>query len=285
MIQRYTILFFALLAVAGADTIVFRNGSRLTGQWLGADADQVRFLSDGTAHAYDREIVSGVIFGPDAAVAPVPIATVVGGGPRAGEVKVNPKDGLTYVWMPPGTFSMGCSPGDNECAGAEKPAHQVTISKGFWIGQTVVTQEAYQRVMGTNPSNFKGAKLPVETVKWSESQNYCQTVGMRLPTDSEWEYAARAGDARSRYGDLDRIAWSSGNSGGRTHEVAQKDPNAWGLYDMLGNVWEWTDTAQHKGLRGGSWNGAPSNVRVSNPGGVDAGDLGNFKVGFRCAGE
>jgi formylglycine-generating enzyme required for sulfatase activity len=158
---------------------------------------------------------------------------------RAGATKVNPKDGLTYVWVPPGTFRMGCSTGDKECESDEEPAHQVTITKGFWMGRTEVTQEAYQRVMGTNPSHFKGAKLPVEQISWNDAQSYCQKADMRLPTEAEWEYAARAGTKGGRYSALSGIAWYLGNSGGKAHEVAQKQPNAWGLYDMLGNVFEW----------------------------------------------
>ena len=171
--------------------------------------------------------------------------------------QVNSLDRLNYVWIAPGTFTMGCSTGDTECSEDEKPPHRVTITKGFRIGQTPVTQEAYQRVMGMNPSKFRGPKLPVETVDWSNAQGYCQKVGMRLPTEAEWEYAARAGSTRARYGSLDVIAWYLANSGGKkqevngiafyvadsggkTHEVAQKAPNAWGLFDMLGNVWQWT---------------------------------------------
>ena len=97
-------------------------------------------------------------------------AAVTNGEHRPGETKVNPKDGLTYVWMPPGTFTMGCSPGDSDCDDEEKPAHQVTLTKGFWIGQTEVTEEAFQRVTGHNPSHFKGPKLPVETLKWDAAR-------------------------------------------------------------------------------------------------------------------
>jgi formylglycine-generating enzyme required for sulfatase activity len=159
---------------------------------------------------------------------------------QAGKRKVNPKDGQTYVWIPPGTFTMGCSPGDSECYDEEKPAHQVTITKGFWMGQTEMTQTAYERMIGSNPSHFKGPSLPVETISWDQARAYCAAAGMRLPTEAEWEYAARGGSPSARYGPLDDVAWYGGNSGLKTHEVAQKRPNAYGMYDMLGNVWEWT---------------------------------------------
>jgi formylglycine-generating enzyme required for sulfatase activity len=214
--------------------------------------------------------------------------------PRVGEIKVNSKDGLTYVWIPPGSFRMGRSPGDSEVdlddtprrVTNEKP-HQVTISRGFWIGQTPVTQEAYWRVTGQAPSHFKGDRRPVEMVNWHEAQTYCQAVGMRLPTEQEWEYAARAGSTSARYGDLDAVAWYEGNSGGQTHEVGQKQANAWGLCDILGNVWEWTASDCHsreKLVRGGSWFHDPGFIRVSyrllcKP------DLRLTAVGFRCVEE
>ena len=219
----------------------------------------------------------------------------------AGTKKVNPKDGLTYVWIPPGRFTMGCSPGDGECDADEKPAHRVTITKGFWIGQTEVTQEAFQRAMGSNPSHFQGTSLPVDTVSWNEAQRYCEAVGMRLPTEAEWEYAARAGSTGARYGD-GAIAWHAGNSGGQTHEVAQKQPNTWGLYDMLGNVWEWVAdwyadyaagsqsnphgpaSGTYRALRGGSWVDAPWRARASNRGTFVLENRGGG-VGGRCAVE
>jgi hypothetical protein len=93
-------------------------------------------------------------------------------GPKPGEVKVNAKDGQRYVWIPPGKFTMGCSPGDSECYDNEKPAREVEISKGFWLGQTEVTQGAWQRVMGKNPSHFKGSEtLPVELIQWDEARD------------------------------------------------------------------------------------------------------------------
>ena len=208
--------------------------------------------------------------------------------PPAPETTVNPKDGLTYVWIPPGRFMMGCSPGDTECFDDEKPARSVEIPSGFWLGQTPVTQQAYQRVTGQSPSHFKGANRPVETVSWDEAQSYCQAIGGRLPTEAEWEYAARAGSTGARYGNLDDIAWYSGNSGGQTHEVGQKQPNAWGLFDMLGNVWQWTADwfvqGSYRSLRGGSWGYGPGVVRVSYRGrGVPGYRLNTF--GFRCVGE
>ena len=222
---------------------------------------------------------------------------------QAGATKVNQKDGLTYVWIPPGTFQMGCSPGDKECYDTEKPAHEVTITKGFWIGQTPVTQAAYQRLIGSNPSQFHGEQLPVETVNWNEAQSYCQAAGLRLPTEGEWAYAARAGTTGSRYGDLDQIAWYSANSGSTTHAVGQKQANVWGLYDMLGNVWQWvadwyavypagpqSDPAGPPGsgrervLRGGSWSDNPRFARASFRYGYEPGSRYNV-IGLRCAGN
>jgi formylglycine-generating enzyme required for sulfatase activity len=225
---------------------------------------------------------------------------------RTGQTEVNPADGLTYVWIQPGTFLMGCSPGDAECDRDEKPAHQVTLSKAFRIGQTPVTQEAYQRVTGKSPGYFKGAKFPAESMSWDEAEAYCQATGMRLPTEAEWEYAARAGVTANRYAtSIDQIAWYAVNSENKTHGVMLKQPNAWKLYDMLGNVWEWTTDwyAAYAGgdsgslvdpqgpaagkirvLRGGSWGNGPAFVRASVRSGNEPEHRSNV-VGFRCAGN
>jgi serine/threonine protein kinase/formylglycine-generating enzyme required for sulfatase activity len=217
---------------------------------------------------------------------------------KPGEMKINLQDGLTYVWIPPGTFQMGCSPGDDACQDDEKPAHQVTISKGFWIGQTEVTQEAYQKVVGKNPSRERGPKLPVGGLTWADARSYCVSVGSRLPTEAEWEYAARAGSTTSRYGELDQIAWFGRNSGAKTHEVAGKRPNAWRLYDTLGNVWEWVfdwfapygdgpevdprgpATGEFHVRRGGAVGSLAGLERVS----LRGGNVGAV-IGARCAGN
>jgi formylglycine-generating enzyme required for sulfatase activity len=230
-------------------------------------------------------------------------STTASAASGASATRVNPRDGLTYVWIPPGRFMMGCSSDDSECNGDEKRAREVAISKGFWIGRTEVTQEAYQHLIGSNPSRFKGAKLSVENVSWNDPDAYCQRADGRLPTEAEWEYAARAGSAQSRYGDLAAIAWYEDNSAAKTHGVAQKIPNAWGLYDMLGNVWEWvadwyagsyqagaaTDprgpaAGQYRTLRGGSWYSGSREARVSSRDGNGPG-VGYDNYGFRCAGN
>ena len=225
----------------------------------------------------------------------------------AGSERTNAKDGLKYVWIPPGSFRMGCSeqPKDEQCDKSDEfPTHAVTISRGFWMGQTEVTQEAYQRVVGKNPSSFKGAQRPVELVSWTDAQAYCTAVGLRLPTEAEWEYAARAGTGSSWYGGgaVGDVAWYGVNANGQTHDVKGKPANAWNLFDMLGNVWEWTadwyDASYYKNsprqdptgpatgasrvLRGGC--SASGLVCVSSRLRVVPSDR-HTSVGFRCAGE
>jgi formylglycine-generating enzyme required for sulfatase activity len=200
---------------------------------------------------------------------------------------VNQKDGLTYILIPAGSFDMGCSPGDTECFadGKRKPGVRI---EAFRLGETDVTQSAFERVMATNPSHFKGAQRPVDSVTWNEAATYCSKIGGRLPTEAEWEYAARAGTTGSRYGDLDSIAWYHENSGKRTHEVKQKAPNAFGLYDMLGNVYQWMadwdEAGTYRSLRGGAWDGDSRDVRVSLHGYIWPDGRYNT-TGFRCAME
>jgi formylglycine-generating enzyme required for sulfatase activity len=125
--------------------------------------------------------------------------------------------------------------------------HTVLISRPFWLGKTEVTQALWRALMGNNPSKFKsGDTYPVEEPTWAECQDFIRSLNQmlggnafRFPSEAEWEYACRAGTTGDRYGELAASAWYAGNSGGRTHPVGQKQPNAFGLYDMLGNVWEW----------------------------------------------
>ncbi|MBM3739318.1 MAG: formylglycine-generating enzyme family protein [Acidobacteria bacterium] len=200
---------------------------------------------------------------------------------------VNPRpQRADSVWIEPGTFLMGCSPGDRECDSDERnPPVRTTIAKGFWLKKTEVTQAEFQRVMGSNPSHIKGPNRPVESVTWHEAADYCRKVGGRLPTAAEWEYAARAGTPGPTYGELDAIAWYRDNSKSGTHDVATKQPNGWGLYDMLGNVWEWVSDnydSNSRELRGGSWYSFSLVTRASNRSRVVPGDR-NLTDGFRCS--
>jgi len=211
--------------------------------------------------------------------------------------------GMKFVLIPAGSFMMGSDSGDSD----EKPVHRVTISRAFQMQTTEVTQGQWRAVMGDNPSEFKnGDDYPVEHVSWDDAQEFLKRLNQldpgknyRLPTEAEWEYACRAGTTGERYGELDAIAWYNNNSGNQTHPVGKKQPNAWGLYDMLGNVWEWcqdrygsypagavTDprgpsSGIARVVRGGSCSG-DDNVRCANRGRYFPDDR-YLSDGFRCS--
>ena len=162
--------------------------------------------------------------------------------------------GMKLRLIPAGEFMMG-SPGTESGRGDDETQHGVSITKPFYLGVTEVTQEQYQKVMGTNPSKFKGPQNPVEQVNWNDALEFCRKLSAmpaektagheyRLPTEAEWEYACRSGTTTA-YGfgaDASRLGdygWFEGNSDSKTHPVGEKKPNAWGLYDMHSNVAEW----------------------------------------------
>jgi formylglycine-generating enzyme required for sulfatase activity len=216
--------------------------------------------------------------------------------------------GVKWVSIPGGTFQMGCSPGDTSCYGDEKPFHAVTLSS-FQMLETEVTESQYSAVVGTNPScNWNGGggpNNPVECVTWYQAKEFCEAIGGRLPTEAEWEYAARGGTTTKYYcGDssscLGGIAWYSGDM---KQNVKAKTANAYGLYDMLGNVWEWTAdwysssyyssspsvnptgpaSGSDRVARGGSfYSSAASSLRVSYRLDFDP-SAGYGYLGFRCA--
>jgi formylglycine-generating enzyme required for sulfatase activity len=155
--------------------------------------------------------------------------------------------GMEFGEIPAGEFMMGCSPGDGSCKDDENPPHRVRITKPFEMGKYEVTQAQWESVMGENTSVISGDDRPVENVNRFEALEFAERLSMRsdgyryrLPTEAEWEYAARAGTTGATYAPLDEIAWFGPNSNDESQPVGGKEPNAWGLYDMLGNVREWT---------------------------------------------
>lgn len=245
-------------------------------------------------------------------------------GARAADLDLGGGIKLKLAPIPAGTFAMGSPKGSVGAAFDESDKHRrdnfyqhdVTLSRAFQLGVTEVTQAQFRQVTGRNPSVFKGDDRPVDNVSWDAAVKFCQLLSaktgrtVRLPTEAEWEYACRAGSAeRYFFGDdpdharLSDHAWYLANSGRQTHPVAKKKPNAWGLHDMSGNVWEWcadyykgpyedkvvTDPKGAAGgetrvLRGGCWETGPLSARSANRGGVVA-TRGSSRFGFRVAVE
>jgi formylglycine-generating enzyme required for sulfatase activity len=193
----------------------------------------------------------------------------------AGELVTKNLAGVTleFSYIPAGTFTMGSPASDAEARAVERPQHQVTLTRPFLLLRNEVTQAQYQAVVGSNPSYFTGdASRPVERVSWYDAVAFCTGLEQRegvpagtygLPTEAQWEYAARAGTTTPRYGNLDEIGWYSVNSGNTTRPVWQKRANAWQLYDMLGNVLEWT----------ADWYGDYTSSAQTNPTGPASGSV------------
>jgi formylglycine-generating enzyme required for sulfatase activity len=191
---------------------------------------------------------------------------------------------IEFVKIAPGEFIMGCSTGDDACDADEKPAHRVQITKAFEMGKYEVTQAQWQAVMGSNPSTNKGDDRPVETVSKNDANDFLGRLNARndgyryrLPTEAEWEYAARAGGRQTSSQSLDDIAWYAANSGDESHPVGQKKPNAWGLYDMLGNVREWVADLYGRDY----YNSSP----LADPTGAEPGQGGGRGGGGRGAAQ
>ena len=216
--------------------------------------------------------------------------------PVQGASADNPPEGMVLV--PAGPFAMGSRVSPDETP------HTVRLA-AFYIDRTEVSQKAFREAMGRNPSSFKGENLPVEQVTWYEARDYCKKTGKRLPTEAEWERAARGGTSSSFYwGDeIDGAhAWYWDNSNRTTHPVGEKQPNGFGLFDMSGNVWEWVAdhyddsyyetsppenpagpfSGKYRVIRGGSWRDFAEFLRVSRRN-YDL-PSGRFNhIGFRCA--
>ncbi len=213
------------------------------------------------------------------------------GPPMAGETRTF--DGIEFQWCPPGTFTMG-SPESETDHDDDEAQHVVTLSKGFWLSKYETTQTQWVTIMGSSPSHFDdpgNENNPVEQVTWEGAQDFIAALNAsagagtyRLPTESEWEYAYRAGTAERFYWgddagetDIGNYAWYQPNSGDTTHPVGEKMPNAWGLYDMGGNVNEWCQDFYGDYPAGpvtDPQGAAASEFRVIRGGGYDAGTAG-----------
>ena len=217
------------------------------------------------------------------------------------------------VYVQGGTFTMGATSEQVEDADSdEKPAHSVTLD-GYYIGKYEVTQKLWKAVMGNNPSYFKGDDLPVENVSWNDVQEFLRKLNAmtgkryRLPTEAEWEFAARGGNSSRGYkysgsNSIGNVAWYDGNSGSRTHAAGTKSPNELGIYDMSGNVREWCqdwysssyyvssprnnprgpNSGSSRVGRGSSWFNNARYCRVSNRNN-NTPDYRNINLGFRLA--
>ncbi len=210
--------------------------------------------------------------------------------------------GMKFVLVPSGSFLMGSPENEQHRFEREGPQHQVNLQP-FYMMTTEVTQAQWKKVMGSNPSHFKGNKLPIEMVSWNDVQEFIGKLnqidpgkGYRLPSEAEWEYACRAGSKTAYYSgpekaDLNKIGWYDENSGvGKTHPVGKKEPNAWGLYDLHGNVMEWCEDWYHDDYRGAptdgsAWMSSPSDTCRVYRGGSWFAFAYNCRSAYRNRGE
>lgn len=212
---------------------------------------------------------------------------------------------IKMIWVEPGTFIMG-SPSDELGRTPERETqHEVKITKGYWLAETELTQTQWEKIMGSNPSLNTGENLPVDQVSFDDIQKFLKKVNtnkneFRLPTETEWEYACRAGVEKAYSGSRDAMVWHSDNSGRQSHPVRLKEPNAWGFYDMQGNILEWCsdwfqennttdtlnpkgpETGTHKVQRGGQFTGRTKHTRAADRQRAEP-NKRDFYVGFRLA--
>jgi formylglycine-generating enzyme required for sulfatase activity len=226
------------------------------------------------------------------------------------ELRMELGDGITmeFVRIPEGKFVMG-SPADESGRRDDEGQHEVQVSGLLYMARTETSQAQYAQVMKSNPSVQKGDAHPVDSVRWTDAVEFCRRLSeqtgrlVRLPTEAEWEYAARAG-SRTPFagtGKLDDMGWYALNSGDRSHPVAGKRPNEWGLFDMHGNVAEWcadefkvdtpdvhpplpSTSPDHRVIRGGSWDKPATQARSAARSGGAIGERYDL-VGFRCVVE
>ena len=197
-------------------------------------------------------------------------------------ISIPVKDGINIemVKVEAGTFMMGATPEMEKPNSDEKPVHQVTLTNDYYMGKYEVPQALWEAVMGSNPSKYKGDNLPVEKVSWNDCQEFISKLNsltgrkFRLPTEAEWEYAARGGKRSRGYqysgnSNISDVAWYDGNSGSKTHPVGTKQANELGIYDMSGNVYEWCL----------DWYGSYSSSSQTNPTGADSGSKRVYRGG------
>ena len=234
-------------------------------------------------------------------------------GPVKGESFSIPNLKLDMLWCKPGTFMMG-SPEDEKVRQEEETQHEVTLTKGFYLGKYEVTQAQWEKVMGTNPSNFKGATLPMEKVSWNDAMEFCKKLTpmekaagrlpegwvYTLPSEAQWEYACRAGTTTAYYFGDEITPKQANYNVGKTTSVGTYPANAWGFHDLHGNVWEWCSdwygdypsgsandpvgpsVGTLRVFRGGSWYYIGRNLRSAFRS-RDAPDIRSFNLGFRLS--